>query len=122
MTSKAIDALYATGAWLLEERRTTDAMDIFRAMLLSAPNDERGWLGLGAAHEQSGEVDVAITLYELCARVAQSGRCHVARARALRVLHRDEEASGALDDAEEYLLRSDDDAVRALVAYERSGS
>lgn len=122
LTSTAIDTLYATGTWLLEQSRARDAMDIFRALILSAPNDERGWLGLGAAHEAVGETEVAVRLYELGTHAAQHGRCDIARARALRALDRDAEARAALDDAERFFDRNDDDEVRALLAYERSMS
>jgi lipopolysaccharide biosynthesis regulator YciM len=122
ITKAAIDALYATGVWLLEEHRARDAMDIFRAMLLSAPNDERGWLGLGTAHEAVGEIEVAVQLYALCARAAHPGRCDVARARALRSLDRDDEAATALDDAERFIDHCDDDDVRALIMHERAAS
>jgi tetratricopeptide (TPR) repeat protein len=122
MTKTALDALHAAGAWLLEQGRPRDAMDVFRAILLSAPDDDRGWLGLGAAHEAVAEVHVAIRLYELCVHAAQRGRCDIARARALRSLGRHHEAERALDDAERFLDRNDDEGVRALLVHERSVS
>lgn len=122
MTPAGMDALYATGVWLLEQQRARDAMDIFRAMLLSAPNDERCWLGLGAAHEAVGELDIAVRLYELCTCAARGGRSDIARARALRALDRDSEAVVAIEDAERFIEQNDDDSVRALIVHERAAS
>ena len=120
ITSTAVEALYATGKWLLDERRPHDALHVFRAMLLAAPVDERGWLGLGAAHEAIGEAHVALELYAGCALAARRGRCDVARARILRAFGRDDEAIAALDIVETVVDAEDDDALRALLAHERS--
>ena len=38
---RGIEALYATGHWLMSQDRCTDAASVFRAMALLAPEDER---------------------------------------------------------------------------------
>jgi tetratricopeptide (TPR) repeat protein len=114
-----IEALYAAGKWLLDAQRPLDAAHVFRGMLVAAPVDERAWLGLGACHEALGQASIAIELYASGASSCASARCHVARARLLRALGRDEEASDAVDAAEEALGSCADEHVVALVAYER---
>ncbi len=77
--------LYALGHRLIEQRRTSDAIHVFRTMLVTTPSDERGWLGLGFAHELEGHDRTACELYQLGeATVATSFRCALARARLLR--------------------------------------
>lgn len=120
ITATAIEALYATGKWLLDEQRPHDAIHVFRAMLVASPADERAWLGLGAAHEALGEPQIALDLYAGCALAARGGRCDIARARVLRAFGREDDASVALDVAESYSDAHDDDALRALVARERA--
>lgn len=115
----AIEALYATAKWLFDENRPIDAIHVFRAMLVAAPLDERGWLGLGACHDALGQPSIALQLLTHGATSCGGVRCHVARARILRTLGRDEEADAALDAAEEALAASTDDGEHALVAYER---
>lgn len=115
----AIEALYATAKWLLDENRTIDAIHVFRAMLVAAPIDERGWLGLAACHEMLGQSSIALDLFAYGAATCGGVRCHVGRARLLRALGRDDEAEAALDAAESALSSSHDDAEHALVAYER---
>ena len=66
MTSpETVDALYSVGHWLLEQSRHHDAKHVFRSMLAMAATDERGWLALGACHEETAELDKAARLYAL---------------------------------------------------------
>lgn len=118
----AIEALYATAKWLLDQNRVIDAVHVFRAMLVAVPVDERGWLGLGACHESLGHLSIAADLYAYGATTCGGVRCHVARARVLRVLGRDSDAEAALDAAEYALSPDNDDTEHALVAYERSAA
>jgi len=91
---QAVEALYATGHWLLGLARYPDAAVVFRAMTVAAPTDERSWLALGACHEAIGQTDIATGLYEIGSHVAAPAvRCAVARARALRALGRESEAT-----------------------------
>lgn len=116
MNTQLPDTLYAAGKWMLDLRRVPQALDLFRAMVVSAPGDERSWLGLGACHELLEQDDVALELYDMAVAAAGGARCHVARARLLRKLGRDSEAEDALDRAE---AAADDPDVEAIVAYER---
>lgn len=116
-TAHAVEGLYATGHWLLGADRFRDAGAVFRAMITVSPTDERGWLGLGAAHEGIEQPQIALEMYGT-GRVAArpSPRCEVARARVLRALGRDEEAESALDLAEDIV---EDEDVKAAIAAER---
>ncbi len=116
----AIESLYATGHWLLEQARFDDAASIFRVMTFAAPDDDRSWLGLGTCHEKIGQVHVAAKLYETGVTLAREPvRCLVAQAQALRALGLDEASEEALARAAE-LAESDD--LAALVRAARSAS
>lgn len=116
-TARAVEGLYATGHWLLGNERFRDAGAVFRAMVTLSPADERGWLGLGAAHEGIAQPEIALEMYGTGRVVARpSPRCEVARARVLRALGRDDEAESALDLADEIV---EDDDVKAAIAAER---
>ena len=117
---EGIDALYATGHWLYSRERYRDATAVFRAMLACAPTDERGWLALGAAHERLNQDEIALELYTAGWLVAgPAPRCALARARLLRALGRDEEATLALDDAEIAAVAAHDDEMATSIAAER---
>jgi tetratricopeptide (TPR) repeat protein len=119
--SAAIDALYATGHWLFSQERYRDASSVFRAMLACAPDDERGWLALGACHEKNGQPVLALELYGVGRVLAKpSGRCEVARSRVLRERDQTEQATEALDQAQKIADETGDDELLALVARERS--
>lgn len=114
------EAVYALGFQMLERERWADGADVFRAMMMAFPSDERAWLGLGRCHEQLGQVPVAINLYALaCAAVRDTVRCRLALARALRHSGRDDESDEALDSAEAAAERVDDPHLHALVVHER---
>lgn len=83
-----MNALYAIGHSLVEAQRTTEAIKVFRVMIRLGAEDERGWLGLGLCHEESGEDDVASEIYGAGAAVASppSPRCLLALARIRRRL------------------------------------
>jgi hypothetical protein len=120
---QAIEALYATGHHLLGADRPRDATALFRAMILLAPLDERGWLGLGAAHEALDAPELALELYAAAAVVTRHApRCAIARVRLLRALGRRGDALDALDAARECVATCQDDALDALIAVERSAS
>jgi tetratricopeptide (TPR) repeat protein len=118
-TAHAIESLYATGYWLLEQSRYADAASVFRTMLVAAPTDERSWLALGACHEAAGQTAIAEKLYRSGVEVASPPvRCAVAQARTLRALGRDEEADLAFDRAEALASELDGEAG-AVVANAR---
>lgn len=88
----AIAAVYAGAVDLLERDRFGDAAELLRALVVLAPHDERGWMGLVAAHEALGQADVAERLARLAQPVTESARCALAEARLLRA-RGDEHAS-----------------------------
>lgn len=120
-TIEALEALYATAHWLLAERRFKDAADVFRTMATVAPEDERGWLGLGQAHEGASQQIIAKEMYLTGVTIAHGGRCAIAMARVLRDLGHDD-VSEAIDFANAIAQRDDDEALAALVEYERRQS
>ena len=99
--SRAIEAIYAIGHTLLEQQRAVEAAKVFRVMLRLVPTDERGWLGLGACHEELDDLDIASELYGTGWTVAQppSARCLSALSRVVRLL-------GDATTANEYLAES----------------
>ena len=113
------DALYAGGHHMLSLDRFVDAAAFFRVMVLRDASDERGWLALGHCHEETGDDDVALQMYEGGIELASCKvRSLLAAARVLRKLgqpieaerrHRDatREASG---DHELWTLVSAEDA------------
>ena len=122
-TDRAIETLYGLGHWLLEERRPADAIHVFRTMLMSAPDDERSWLGLGLCHEQKGDTAVARELYGLAiAAVPRSFRCPLARARLLRACDAADEADRSYEIAEERASAADEDEIAHAIACERRSS
>ncbi len=48
VTRDALEGLYATGHWLYSRSRYRDASAVFRVMVLCLPDEERGYLALGA--------------------------------------------------------------------------
>ncbi len=118
--ARAVEGLYATGHWLLSNERFKDAADVLRAMCIVAPQDERAWVALGAAHEGAGHDEVAREIYAVGCTLAQDSiKCGVALVRVLRRLG-DEDAAGLM--LEQVELRIDeqtDDELRKIVAYER---
>jgi tetratricopeptide (TPR) repeat protein len=116
----AVEALYATGHWLYSQDRIAHAVTVFRAMIHIAPEDERGWLALGACHEAHDQQDIALELYATASAVARAApRCDVARARILRARGMTEEAREALEEASRIADETRDSDLRLLVAGER---
>jgi hypothetical protein len=118
--ARAIEGLYATAHWLLGRERFKDAADVFRAMVNTAPEDERGWVGLGMCHEGADQLRIAKEIYGAGVTLASSPvRCAVALVRVLKRLGDDDAAGEVLVMAEELADGSSDDDVKALVAFER---
>jgi tetratricopeptide (TPR) repeat protein len=119
-TRDALEGLYATGHWLYSRARYRDASAVFRVMVLCLPEEERGYLALGACHEGLGQAAVALEIYNTATlSTPEAPRCHVARARLLRASGLDEHADAALDEASFIANERDDDHLRALVVEER---
>lgn len=119
---EALEALYATGHWLLGQGRFENAAEVFRAIATARPSDERGWLGLGQAHEGASHALIANEMYATGVTLARSGRCAIALSRLMRERGRDSEAAEAIDFADHVARENADDALEALVAYERGQS
>lgn len=120
--ARAIEAIYAAGHHLLSQERPREAAKVFRLMLKVAPQDERGWLGLGQCHEKAFQPHVASELYGAGSVVTASVgiasvRCLLARARILKSLGRDPE--DALQAADEAAYERDDEDLIKLVSNER---
>ena len=116
-----LEAIYATGHWLLEVGRPSDAARVFRYMIVSQSTDERGWLALAACHEALGQPAIALDLYRVgMIAAAPAPRCALGRARLLRAGDaRGEDAQ--VDDAyamacELAELAGDDELARAARA------
>jgi tetratricopeptide (TPR) repeat protein len=117
-----VESLYATGHWLLLQKRYDDAARVFRAMALTRPEDERAWLALGTCHEALDQPDVANELYLVAATVAAPAvRCAIARARMLRALD-PRAARDAFEDAWHLALDHGEEELAALADHERNAS
>ena len=115
-----IEKLYGIGFWLHAQERYADAALAFRTMLRTAPTDERGWLALGACHENIEQPRIALELYGWGAMVARdSVRCHLASARLLIKLERVSEAIEATDRALRLAEEKGDEDLLELVHAER---
>ena len=116
----AIEAIYATGHWLLEQQRTAEAAAVFRTMIHAEPRDERGWLGLGECHERAEQPRIAAEILGAGSAVAPSPvRLLLARARALVATGLELEAEQSLGAAHDAADSSDDPELKDLVARER---
>jgi tetratricopeptide (TPR) repeat protein len=116
----AIEALYATGHWLYSQTRYSHAQSVFRALIHIAPEDERGWLALGACHEALDQQDIAMELYAAAGSVVPTApRCELARARIFRRRGLAREARESIEEAARIADELRDDELRRLVASER---
>ena len=113
-------SMYAVAHSLFQDERWQAAADVFRALLMILPGDERGWLGLGHCHERTGQDEVAIDLYSFClVAVPATVRARVALARLLLEQERTEDADHLLAVAEVHAEASGDDELVALVHEQR---
>src|SRR5271170_4137940 len=92
--SEAIEAIYAVAHSLLSREMVAEAAKGFRIMLRFAPDDERGWIGLGTCHERVQQPHVALELYGTGSIAASrvgtiSVRCLLAMARLLFAMGRE---------------------------------
>lgn len=119
-TVPTVEAIYATGFELLSRERYADAAKVFRVMLHADPRDERGWLALGECHERIGQQHLALQLYGTGSILGVAAvRCHLARARVLRGLDRDDEANAAIATAEMHAAEREDESLLRLVMLEK---
>jgi tetratricopeptide (TPR) repeat protein len=115
----AAEALYAAGHRLLSSDRFADAACVYRAMLTFAPQDERGWLALGACHEGLGQSELALQLYAAGRALSRGGgRCDLARSRLFRAMGHFEQAEDAIHRALRRARATDDRELLALVREE----
>jgi len=120
--SRAIEGLYACGHALFTQQRWSDAAGVFRAMVVSAPSDERGWLALGMCHEAAGHIAIALEMWSVAMQAGPAVRCAIARAKVLRELGRDDEADVVLEAAQAVLAERDDEELETLLGQARSES
>jgi tetratricopeptide (TPR) repeat protein len=121
VSANAIEGLYATGHWLYSQQRIEHARSVFRAMIHIAPDDERGWLALGACHETQDQHDVAYELYSAAIAMGSlAPRCEIARARILRRRGQEDDARDALDEAARMAEELRDDELSKIIAAERA--
>lgn len=98
---KLRESLYATGFTALSGRDVPGACSAFGLMAALCPLDERSWLGLGAAHEQQEDWQLAVNFYRMSRSVAEhSVWPRLGEARALGKLGKLVEACALLDGAE----------------------
>jgi len=117
---RALEALYTTGLWLIDQNRLNDAARVFQAMMVCQPTDERGWLALGTCHEKMDNVKVAYSIFEAGRHAASpSARCEIARARAARALGNEDLALEAYDAAIAAAEAADDEQLQSLATMER---
>lgn len=117
------ESMYAFGFDMTTQERWRDASDVFRAMLLVCPSDERSWLGLGRCHGELGQTDLAIELYSLCiCALPRAVRTRVALATLLREIRRDDDAERVLEAAEQVAQEMDDEELVLLVDRARRAS
>jgi hypothetical protein len=122
-SERAIEGLYSLGHWLLEQGRPQDAVHVFRAMVFSAPTDERSWLGLGESHHRLTEHATALRIFVLGEHaVPGTFRCTLARARLLREIDAGDQAEAAFEAASACAHTLGDDEVVQQIANERRGS
>ena len=120
---RALEALYTTGLWLMDQGRITDAARVFEAMMVCEPTDERGWLALGTCHERLDNSKVAYSIFEAGRHAASpSARCELARARAARAMGDSDTADEAYDDAIAAAEALDDAELQQLATMEKENS
>lgn len=120
--AEAIEGIYAVGYDFIERENWGDASDVFRAMLLLAPRDERAWVALGQCHERQGQEQIAVELYSMgILAIPTAVRCRIALARALEARGDSMNADSVLDAAENIASESNEDELVDLVRRERGG-
>ena len=119
----AADAMYSFAFEMVTGERWLEAAEIFRAMLLFFPRDERSWLGLGRCHHEVGQSAVALELYGLGVRAVPGAvRTRVALARLLQESNRENEAEQVLEAAEQIAESLDDGELVQIIARARRQS
>jgi hypothetical protein len=74
------DGIHAAAVRFYARERWRDACELFRLLVLSRPDQARGWIGLAACHEVMGDDERALVLYQL-ACLAPAPNRHRKRAR-----------------------------------------
>jgi hypothetical protein len=119
----AVEALYTAGHALHTQDCHRDAVPVFRLMILAAPRDERGWVALADCHSKLGQPRIALELYAMgCVAAAPAPRCELARARALRLEGRDDEADVAVGRARAAAEKRGDEDLLALIEREQGAT
>jgi Flp pilus assembly protein TadD len=95
-----VEAVYAIGHTYYAREDFRRAADVFRLLVLTRPQEARGWTALGACHDAVDEVEQAEALYE-AALLAPLGE--VDRDRARVFLARLLASQGRLDEAQAHV-------------------
>ena len=61
---REIETIYALAFALFNEGRAAQSADLFQLLVLCAPQQARGWLGLGACRERLRQPELALIAYE----------------------------------------------------------
>jgi cytochrome c-type biogenesis protein CcmH/NrfG len=110
---KALDTLYAAGHYFLQKNRVQDALIFFRMMLVTGPEDERGFLAMGHCHELLGSQDLAMEIYGTGVQIAtKKVRTFCACARIVERSGNSEKADQILAEALGWV--SDDDEAELI--------
>lgn len=116
----AVEAIYATGHWLLGQDRLPEAASVFRTMIHAEPRDERGWLGLGECHERADQLRIAAEILAAgCAVASSTVRLLLSRARVLASSGYGAEADQCFASAEQAAEDGGDEELQQLVSSER---
>jgi tetratricopeptide (TPR) repeat protein len=123
-TAQTLDALYATGHWLMQQDRHRDALSLFRTMMLVDARDERGWLALAICHEKLDEIEKAIELCRLAVSACgpHAVRCTIARARLSRASGDHADAVEAYEQALRFAEALNDGELEELIESEARAS
>ncbi len=84
MVTQAIEVFYTAAHQLIVAEQYQDAATMLRAMIIAAPNDDRGWLALSHCHEKMEHWVIAKEILAAGrAVVADNARLSLALARSM---------------------------------------
>lgn len=67
LTEEELEGLYAMGYGFYTAGQQVDALDVFKFLCLHRHTEPRFWLGLGAVSQVTGQYNVALQAYGVCA-------------------------------------------------------
>ncbi len=91
-----VQGLYTLGSILLEQKKWSDAADIYIKLSQLKPKEEMAWVGLGNAQSHVGDCDSAIFAYKKALQIKpEAPGVHMAYAHMLKTVGRHNEALAA---------------------------